>query len=263
MGSALQGSGSVTVSFDSVSYDMQTRQLTAVVRALFTGNESGDLRLNLALTESDVTGTGSGYNQVNADNNTPGHPYYQAGNPIVGFAHQHVLRTYLGGTWGDAGIIPSTAGFGTVVTHTYSYTIPANFDDTKMDLIAFVSRYDGTAITDRSVLNGEEFKLSTLTVGRTEMNAATSEMEINGNPLVDQSKIVFSTTEAGNYRLEVLNMLGQVVANLGEGFADKGIHTTVWNGQNNSGIAVENGMYLVRLLSENGQAVSKRILVAH
>lgn len=263
MGSALQGAGSVTVSFDSVAYDMQQRKLTVVVRALFTGNESGDLRLNMAITEDDVTGTGSGYNQVNADNGTVGHPYYGMGNPIVGFKHKHVLRAYLGGTWGDAGIIPATVGLGTSVSHTYTYTVPATWDETKLELVAFVSRFDGTALTDRMVLNGEEFDLSTVTVGRTEMNASNYELEINGNPLTEQSKIVFSTTEAGNYRLEVVNMLGQVVANLGEGFADKGIHTTIWNGQNNAGVAVENGMYLIRLLSENGQAVSKRILVAH
>lgn len=263
MGSMLQGSSSVTVSFDSVGYDMQTRVLTVDVRAMFTGIESGDLRINLAVTEDRVTGTGSGYNQSNADNNTPGHIYQGAGNPIVGFEHRHVLRSYLGGAWGNSGDIPATTNFGTVGTHRYTYTIPASYDDTKIQLIAFVSNHEGSGVTERRILNGEEFDLSNLTVGRTEMNASVAEMTINGNPLVEQSKIVFSTEEAGTYRLEVLNMLGQQVANLGEAFVDKGIHTTIWNGTNDAGIQVDNGMYLIRLLSENGQAVSKRIIVAH
>ncbi len=262
MGSMLQGASTVTVSFDSVGYDMQTRQLTVDVRALFTGVETGDLRINLAVTEDEVTGTGSGYNQSNADNATPGHVYQGAGNPIVGFKHRHVLRSYLGGAWGDAGDIPATTNFGTVGTHRYTYTIPASYDDTKIQLIAFVSNHEGSGISERKILNGEEFDLSTLTVGRTEMNASVAEMTINGNPLVERSKIVFSTEEAGTYRLEVLNLLGQQVANLGEAFVDKGIHTTIWNGTNDAGVNVDNGMYLVRLLSENGQAVSKRILVA-
>ena len=262
MSGMLQGSSAVTVSFDSVDYNMTTRVLTVDVRAMFTGIENGDLRINLAITEDEVTGTGSGYNQVNADNNTPGHVYQGAGNPIVGFKHSHVLRAYLGGPWGNAGDIPATTNFGTVGTHRYTYTIPANYDDTKIQLVAFVSRHNGPGITERRILNGEEFNLSTLTVGRTEMNAASETMTINGNPLVERAKIVFTTETAGNYKLEVLNMLGQQVANLGEAFVDKGIHTMVWNGQNNAGFAVENGMYLVRLLSENGQALSKRILVA-
>ena len=87
-------------------------------------------------------------------------------------------------------------------------------------------------------------------------------VKFNLNSSLPVAKIVFTTETAGNYKLEVLNMLGQQVANLGEAFVDKGIHTMVWNGQNNAGFAVENGMYLVRLLSENGQALSKRILVA-
>jgi Outer membrane protein Omp28 len=263
MSGDLQGASVVTVSFDSVGYDLQTRQLTATVRAMYTGPATGDMRLNLVIVEDNVTGTGPGYNQSNADNTTPGHPYQGAGNPIVGFAHRHVAREYMDGAWGNAGLIPTTANFGTVVTQTYNYTIPANFNEANIELVAFVGRYDGAAPGDRRILNGEEFFLEPLVVGAPSMIADEARMDILGNPLTERSKIVFSTQEAGNVRLEVLNMLGQQVAVLGDGFADKGIHTLYWDGTNSAHMPVDNGMYLVRMIAEHGQGISKRVLVAH
>ncbi len=262
MSTSQQGARLVTVSFDSVGYDVNTRTITAVVRALFTGNATGDMRINMAITEAEVTGTGSGYNQVNADNGTPGHPYQGAGNPIVGFVHRHVARDYVAGTWGLAGVIPASVSLGTAVTHTFTYVIPANFDDSKISLAAIVSRFDGPGLADRKILNGEEFDLSPLVVGRPEITAATPMLEILGNPLKDRSKVVFTTEEAGNFRVEVLNIIGQQVAVLGEGFTDKGIHTLYWNGTTGANMPVENGMYMVRLVTESGKTQSKRVLVA-
>lgn len=260
MGTALQGAGSVTVSFDSVGYNQQTRQLTATVRAMFTGPESGDLRINLALTEAEVTGTGSGYNQANADNNTPGHPYQGAGNPILGFVHKHVLRDYLGGAWGVSGIIPSSVNFGAAFTHTFTTTLPAGWDDHEIGLVAFVSKY-GPGTNDREILNGEEFELGSLVVGREEMTAHSNVLEVIGNPVHDLSKVVFSTEVAGNYSLEVVNMLGQKVAMIGQGFFGEGLHTLTWDGTN-AGNALENGIYLIRLMSEDGQVNTKRVMLA-
>lgn len=264
MSSQLQGAAGVTVSFDNVTYNAQSRLVTAEVRAVFTAAASGDMRLNLIVVEDDVTGTGAGYNQVNYDNNTPGHPYQGAGNPIVGFHHRHVAREYLDGAWGLPGLIPNTANFGTTVVDTFTYTIPANFDEEMIELIAYVGRHDGSGLGDRQIMNGDEFFLSTLIVAGMEgMSSTQPSMEILGNPLTERSKIVFTTQEAGLARVEVLNLLGQHIVTLGEGFADKGIHTLYWNGTNAAGIPVDNGMYLVRMVAESGQTLSKRILVAH
>ena len=263
MSSSLQGAGVVTVAFDSVNYNAQTRQITVDVSAMFTGPASGDMRLNLIVLEDEVTGVGSGYNQVNADNGTPGHPYQGAGNPIVGFVHRHVARDYVEGAWGLAGLIPNTVNFGTSVTHTFTYTIPGNYDESKIELIAYVGRYDGAGMGDRRILNGDEFFLSSLLVGTPSMSANVASLEVLGNPLTDRSKIVFTTQEAGNARVEVLNMLGQHVVTLGEGPAEKGIHTLYWDGKNAAGASVTNGMYLVRVVTEAGKSTSKRILVAH
>ena len=262
MANGLSGAGLVTVAFDNVTYNDQTRLITADVSAQFTGVSSGDFRINMIVTEDHVTGSGSGYNQVNADNSTPGHPYQGAGNPIVGFHHMHVAREYIEGPWGLAGVIDSTVHLGSYFTHTFTYTVPANFNVAEMALVAYVGRYDGPNLGDRQILNGEEFVLAPLVVGTPNMTSDESRIEVVGNPLTDRSKIVFANSEAGNVRVEVLNLAGQRVAVLGDDFATKGIHTIVWDGRNAAGSPVSNGMYLVRMVEENGHSLSTRIMVA-
>ena len=148
------GASAVAVSMDSLTYDPNTREINVKVNANFTGVESGDLRFNVFVTEDNVTG-GTAYNQANADNNTPGHQYQGAGNPIVGFVHDHVLRAALGGPWGVENSLPSSVGFGTSASYWFSYTVPAGFDASQLHLVAVVQKYGATA-ADREILNGEE-----------------------------------------------------------------------------------------------------------
>lgn len=156
-GSTLLNAASVTVTFDSVSYDANSRQLDVYLKALFTGAVTGDLRFNCVVVEDSVTGSGDGYDQANAYNNTPGHYYYGAGNPITGLPHRYVARAYLGGTWGTAGVIPASNAFGTQSVYHYTYTLPAYCTDYRVSLVGMVSRYDGNNPADRPILNAEQW----------------------------------------------------------------------------------------------------------
>lgn len=263
VGTALQGAGIVTVSIDSITFDIVTRELSLVVKALFTGPASGDLRLNLVLFEDHITGTGSGYNQVNAFNGTPGHTYYQAGNPIIGFDHRHVLRGMLGGAWGDAGLLPSTVNFGSTGSKRYTYTLPPSWKANDVGVAALVQRYDGTALSDRKILNAEEFYLSTLLVSNdNSLDHGDAVMTISPNPSAGFTRINFSLKESGQIKMEVMNTLGQHVATLGEGIMNDGFHTLNWNGNNAAGNPVDNGIYLVRLSTESGQSATQRVMIA-
>ena len=259
----LTGAGVVTVALDSITYDVQTRELGVTVKATFTGPASGDMRFNLVLFEDHITGTGSGYNQVNAFNNTAGHPYYQAGNPIVGFDHRHVLRTMLSGAWGEAGIIPSTANFGTSASKRYTYTLPANWKDYDVTIAGLVQRYDGAGIGDREILNAEEFHLSPLIISNDVPALGQAPvMHLSPNPSSGVTKVAFEIHEAGMIRMEVLNTLGQHVADLGSGYMNEGMHTLAWNGADAAGRPVRNGVYLIRLITENGQSATQRLMLA-
>lgn len=121
---------------------------------------SGDLRVNLFLVEDSVVGFGSGYDQTNYYNTTLGHPFYNAGNPIVGYIHHHVVRYIASAAWGQAGVIPNTPVMG--ATYSYSFnniSIPVSWKENDIEIVAFVSYYNTDAHL-RQVLNSGKIKMT-------------------------------------------------------------------------------------------------------
>lgn len=260
--SATQGASVVSVSINNSVWVDATRTIDFDVDISFTGAASGDMRFNVFVVQDEMTGSGNGWDQANSEQGTLGHMYYQAGNPIPNFLHTHVLRDMLDGVWGAAGIIPTTAAFGTTATNHYSFTVPASWDETGLEFVAVVQRFDGNGMADREILNAEEFHLSSLTVALDELNSNSNYIDVMPNPVNDFSKIQFSLEASGMIRLEVLNTNGQHVANLGEGHMNAGVHTLTWDATNDVKQPVASGIYMVRLVTENGQSMTKRIMVA-
>lgn len=259
--SATQGAGNVTVSFDSLDWNPATREVYVRIKAQFTGPDNGDIRFNCFITEDHVTGSGSGYDQANYFNGTPGHNYYQAGNPIIGFDHRHVLRAMLGGPWGTAGIIPNTVvAFSTVETHSYTYTLPPQYDENNIHLVALVQKFEGNGQTERPILNGEEMPLITATAVEDGINGAPF-MEIFPNPASQRATIAFSLEESSNLKMEVLDAMGRQVLTLASGYMVNGAHTLYWDGRDATGQPVANGVYMIRLATERGQSTTKRLML--
>ena len=138
----------VSVGLDSISFNASTNEVTVTVNAEFYRPLSGDLRLNVILVEDNVTG----YPQSNTYNTSAGHPYFGAGNPIVNYVHNNVVRGFLGDTWGTAGVIPGSVTNGTTVSHTYTYTIPAGINLNEVKLVGIVQRYTANA-NGREIFN--------------------------------------------------------------------------------------------------------------
>lgn len=95
------------------------------------------------------------YNQVNYYNGDSSSPWYQTGNPIVGFVHNHTARTVFTDVFGDA--IPA-ADAGTDTTHTanYSLTVPGSVQSTgNLELVAFVVGPDNKVLNVQKADLGE------------------------------------------------------------------------------------------------------------
>lgn len=257
-----QGAGFVSVSFDSLNYEPSTREITATIKAFFTGPQSGDMRLNMYVVEKEVTGSGNGYDQVNYSNNTASSPLYQLGDPILNYTHKHVMRDALGGAWGTAGIISNNVNYGSTFTHTYTYTLPANIDENKVDLVAFVQKFGPTA-ADREILNSAEMTLPPVVGIEGMLTADMPMMEIAPNPFGELTKVAFTLQQEGNVKVQVLNNLGQEVAQLANGHMNSGAHTVTWRGTDSRGLKMESGIYMVRLLTETGQSLTKRVMLAN
>jgi thiol-disulfide isomerase/thioredoxin len=141
------------------AYDAESRSLNATVTAEFVTNViGGEFRLNLYLVEDSVVGLGRGYDQFNSYNNVAGHPYFGAGNPIVGYRHDHVLRAVLSGPTGTAGVIPFQPQQNIPYSTNYRFTLPPEVNPAHVRLIAFLS-YFGDDWSNREVMNATEIPL--------------------------------------------------------------------------------------------------------
>ena len=99
-------------------------------------------------------------------------------------------------------------------------------------------------------------------------NAATPDpampfgsLEINNNPSNPTAIIHYRLNVAGNYTLNVYNVMGQLVTTLFDGTAKEGDYTITWNGHSNYGIPVSSGQYFVRLASRSDFLVGRLLLV--
>lgn len=259
--SQLSGTSPVAVSIENISYDWNTRTITCTPTFEVLSPLTGKFRINVWIIEDDVTGTGTGYNQVNYYNSTAGHPYYQAGDPIVGYVHKHTLRGGFLGGLGGPGVVPDDAPVGT-----YSYTLSkmmhSSWNEQNIHLVAYLQYFNGGGLSQRAVINAEEVPLSVALSSENGLESGETFLEVFPNPVNDRATVSFGLESSGNIRAEVLNTMGQQIAVLGEGWMNKGAHSLYWNTRNQNGTPVANGVYLVRLTTENGEHYTRRIQVA-
>ena len=155
----LANSPDATVDILNVSYDANSRQLTATVRTNFINATNGDFRLNIYISEDHVSGTGPGYDQANFFDTQAGHTYFGAGNPIIGYDHRYVFRAAVDGPWGITGTIPSSPSAGSDYSKALSYTLPATFDEYEIYIIGILQRFDGSALNQRAIVNAARVHL--------------------------------------------------------------------------------------------------------
>jgi hypothetical protein len=80
------------------------------------------------------------------------------------------------------------------------------------------------------------------------------------NPVRDNATISFSLPKTGNYSLKVYNIAGQVVRTL-DGKGNAGLNKVSWNGMDNNGRKVANGIYLYNLKAFGNSATKKLVVV--
>lgn len=237
----------------SFTYDALSREINATVTAEFIESASGDMRIIFMVVEDGVTGIGSGYNQSNNYNTVPGHPYYQAGNPIIGYVHNHVLRAIPSGAMGNAGVIPNNVTTNSSYNETFNYTLPAAFNDSKVKLVAFVAYYS-TMVGHREVLNAKEVQL--VTVGIDDENYSEQVLEIYPNPASFSTMLNYQLNNQSEVTIEIFNIPGDVVYSKNLGNQSAGDHHVQIDTKN-----LSNGFYILQL-GVNEKIVTKKLVVS-
>jgi hypothetical protein len=81
------------------------------------------------------------------------------------------------------------------------------------------------------------------------------------NPFNPDAQIRFGLTEKAYYSLKIYNARGQLVRNLSAGNLERGYHTMLWNGRDDSGRACSSGFYFAVLNSGKDSFTRKMTMV--
>jgi len=240
------------------TFNTSTRALTVTPTVEFYTQLSNlTYRLNCYIVEDSVSGSGSGYNQVNYyANHSPGsfNPWYGKGSPISGYKHRHVGRYLFGGPWGTAGIIPASVASGDTFSNQYSYTVPAGWNANRIKLVVFVQEYK-SGTTGRSIINALELGLnsedSTIAVGVVSnvpqiQKYNFGSIDLYPNPANNLITLDYTLNQDANISFDIYNIMGEKIRTgeiqkLTAGEYQTQINTTTYN----------SGVYFVAVKQEN------------
>jgi len=81
------------------------------------------------------------------------------------------------------------------------------------------------------------------------------------NPFNPTTTIAYDLPKSGHTRISILNLLGQEVTILIDGYLEAGQYHNIWNGRDSAGLPVNSGVYFYRVESKDFAATKKMILL--
>ena len=127
------------------------------VHAGFNAIVDGEHRLTVYLIEDGVVGAGNGYDQMNFYDLDTASTFYDLGNPIEGYEHNHTLRFTLSEPLGDI-IDSSVLVSGGEYIAEYEVDI-SPYDLNNLSIVAFVN-YVGSTYLEHEVLNVQKCEIN-------------------------------------------------------------------------------------------------------
>lgn len=244
-----------SVSFNNLVLDNTTRIFDVDVSVVFTAGDATTYpkTINLGIVEDSIEGTVGvvGLEQHNYISSIGGailNPWY----------HNHTLRDWLSGAWGQGGIIPASPTIGDVYTKHYTDTIPMEWDLNQIHFVAYVA-HNGSLVTQRDILNAEIMKLYS-PVDNTSMqdiNTPFQQISIYPSPSSTVSNIQFDLKENANIQMHVYDMQGNIVSSPVNCFYSKGIHSIQWDLTSGNGNKLNAGNYIIKLSTESGYSLAR------
>ena len=143
----------------AIKSDVSGSKANIEVRVGFNAYMTGSYKLSVYLIEEKVSGEGYGYDQSNFYDTDPNSPFYQLGNPIVGYEHNHTLRAILSEQSGDS-IDSSYIISGGEFSSSYSVDI-SSYDDDNLSVVAFITLI-GSTFTEHEVMNVQSCDINSL-----------------------------------------------------------------------------------------------------
>ena len=240
----------------SAYFDANSRQLDVVVSATFAADAAGDYRLNAILVEDEVTGTTAQYSQVNYYSGSTnllvgaGHDWNAEPDPVPfsSMEYNFVGREILGGFEGAVNSLPSTVSANNTYSYTFSYVIPATYEEAHMRVIGVLHDAETGFIMN---VNRGAYGLTTAV---SETQTPEFSMSLYPNPASDFAQLEIELQKSGAFTVEMFDVMGKNVFSRTSSAA---------SGKNVFNIPVqylEDGVYMVKV-NVNGSVVTKRLIV--
>jgi hypothetical protein len=231
--------------------DESTNQLIIDVEVSAHSNIDNQIFAVLPLiTEDHVTGDGFDYRQANnyaGGGQGPMGGWEVLPNPASGndIEFNHTLRAAPAGYSGDATIIPSSIKAGETYNYSTTIDIPAAWDNTELNVaVVILDLGNGGAALNAGMVRGVGI------LSAVEEIDALSAFNTYPNPVQDQINVELNFTENLNYNINVMDVLGNKVMDLGQ-FNNNGLKESF----NVAGLSA--GMYFIAVHTELGQNVMK------
>ncbi len=132
---------------------------TIIVDAGFSALMAGTYKLTTVLCEDSVVGTGYNFDQSNYYNTWTTTPWYNLGDPMVGYVHDFVPRKVLSASKIGDPIASSYLIPGGFFTKTYTVNI-TGYNKRQLSVIAFVNKV-GTTASTHQIMNVQGTKIGT------------------------------------------------------------------------------------------------------
>ena len=250
----------VATLINGATWDPTSRILNVSVKADFALAANSSYKLACVLTEDDVTGTGSAYNQSNA--------YAGGGNGVMGgfellpssvpaaqMVYDHVARAIAPSFTGEVNSFPATVLAGQSHTLNYSFTLPATWDENSINIIGLLldpqGRIDnaGKATIAEAVANGYVAGLSTIYGDNLEKMVT-----VYPNPASSMTTIHLNLESQASVVLSLLDVSGKVLSS-------KNYESL--NGSRNLDLNTSNytsGVYFISVLID-GNKITKQLII--
>lgn len=242
---------------NGATYNSSTGQLDVSITYNFTGSATSAYKVACVLTEDDVTGTTSSYNQSNAYGNN-------AAGPMGGFEnygssvsynimhYDHVARAISPSFAGGSGF-PAAVSPGYSQTFTYSFTVPAAWDINQMHIIGMLIEPNGI-INNGSTTTIAEAIANGYVTGTNTAYLPGFSVNVFPNPTVGDATLEVNLSSPQNVVVTISDVTGKVVATNNYGELNGNLLLPI----NTSGF--ESGIYVVEIRTGDSVSTSKLIV---
>lgn len=219
-------------------YNAYTNQMDVTVTTNFYGADSGNFILSLIITEDSITG----YPQSNYYDSNPNSPFYGLGDPIPGYAHNHVARDIV---YAPASLIPyNIPSNGGTYSNQFSYTIPAAWNVDHLHLIGIIA-HQLDDWTNSEIINCNTLDEAVPVVAVNHSNI--SNIAVYPNPMTDFVMILPKGEWSNDARIDVYDATGICRCKIEDADFSNGNHFVAWNGNDDAGQPLPQGIYFLKI----------------